>query len=640
MIPGKKYTPELLLQLAWRRKWWILVPAVVIATGVAVWTYRQKDVYKSDVMIQIVPPRVPSNLVQSNAPRNGGQSTIEGRVHTITQQVLSRSRLEKIILDFNLYADSRKTEIMEDIVERMRTEIEGPTIVRGDAFRLGFKNEDPRAAMRVTERLASLYIDESLRDREVLAEGTSQFLESQVEEARRQLVDNEKKLREYGRQHDGQLPSQLQANLQGLHNSEMQLQSLEQSLNRDRDRHLVLERMLADAMSNDGREIAAPATREVRTNPGDARAEAFDFLVSTRVAPPLLSPGGAAGGGASSVGAVGGGGGKGAGGGSAAGGGGGGKGGAGGGGGSRTGGKGDADSKGSADAPIDQRAGNEAKGSKDASAEPGNAGAPGAGKGRGGSRGAGSPTTAAELLRAAQAEFRAMELRLTPEHPDIIRAKRAIAELQQRADAEAPVSTELDPGETARRNRLTEMRTELENLDKQIAAKTATEKRVHEAQGTYQTRIEATPTRETELTELTRDYATLRTTYTNLLQKKLDAQVAANVERREIGETFKMLDPARLPGKPYSPNRPRNYAIGVLAAIVVGLALAGLIEYFDRTMRSESDVRAALNLPVLAAIPLIRVPSSHRRKRSAALRIPGAAAILTSAVAIGWRLLR
>jgi len=108
----------------------------------------------------------------------------------------------------------------------------------------------------------------------------------------------------------------------------------------------------------------------------------------------------------------------------------------------------------------------------------------------------------------------------------------------------------------------------------------------------------------------------------------------------EIGETFKMLDPARLPGKPYSPNRPRNYAIGVLAAIVVGLALAGLIEYFDRTMRSESDVRAALNLPVLAAIPLIRVPSSHRRKRSAALRIPGAAAILTSAVAIGWRLLR
>ena len=164
-------------------------------------------------------------------------------------------------------------------------------------------------------------------------------------------------------------------------------------------------------------------------------------------------------------------------------------------------------------------------------------------------------------------------------------------------------------------------------------------KRVHEAQATYQARLEATPTRETELTGLTRDYATLRTTYTNLLQKKLDAQVAANVERREIGETFKMLDPARLPGKPYSPNRPRNYLMGVVAAMAVGLALAFLIEYFDRTMRSEDDVRTALNLPVLAVIPKIRVPSS-RRKRAVALRVPGAAAILAAAALIARGLLR
>jgi uncharacterized protein involved in exopolysaccharide biosynthesis len=627
VIPGKKYTPELLLSIAWRRKWLIVVPAMVIVTGVAVWTHRLKDVYRSDALIQIVPPRVPQNLVQSTGSRAGDRSGIEGRVHTISQQVLSRSRLEKIILDFDLYATARKNGIMEDIVEQMRTDIEGPTIIRGDAFRVGFLSENPRNAMRVTERLASLYIDESLRDREVLAEGTSQFLESQVEEARRQLIDNEKRLAEYGRQHDGQLPSQLQANLQGLHNTEMQLQSLEQSLGRDRDRRLVLERTLADTIASEGLEVAAPATREVRTRidptlddakTGDPRTEAFDFLVSTRVAPTLSGGGGGGGktpgGGTGLIGGIGG----------------------------RTtdrtpgfsGGGGGA-GKTSGDASTDPKSG------KDARTESDNAGSPGGPKGRVGSRSASAPVTAAEQLRAAQEAFRAMELRLTPEHPDIIRAKRAIAELQQRADAEAserPVSGDLDPAEAMRRNRLVEINAELAKLDKQIVDKTAIEKRVHEAQGTYQTRIEATPSRETELTELTRDYATLRTTYTNLLQKKLDAQVAANVERREIGETFKMLDPARLPGKPFSPNRPRYYGGGLLAAIAVGLALAFLLEYFDRTMRSENDVRAALNLPVLAAIPMIRVPSSRWRKRAVEFRVPGAAAVLATAAAIVWRL--
>ena len=114
---------------------------------------------------------------------------------------------------------------MEDIVDGMRSNIDVAD-VRGEAFRVGFINEDPRTAMRVAERLASLFIDESLRDREVLAEGTSQFLEAQLEDARRQLIDNEKKLENYRRAHAGQLPTQLNANMQGLHNTEMQIQAL------------------------------------------------------------------------------------------------------------------------------------------------------------------------------------------------------------------------------------------------------------------------------------------------------------------------------------------------------------------------------------------------------------------------------
>ena len=80
----------------------------------------------------------------------------------------------------------------------------------------------------------------------MLAEGTSQFLEAQLEDARRQLVDNEKKLEKYRRAHNGQLPNQLEANMQGLHNTEMQLQSLGDVLNRDRDRRDTVKRTIAD----------------------------------------------------------------------------------------------------------------------------------------------------------------------------------------------------------------------------------------------------------------------------------------------------------------------------------------------------------------------------------------------------------
>ena len=107
---------------------------------------------------------------------------------------------------------------------------------------MSFTSDEARTAMRVTERLASLFIEENLRDREVLAEGTNQFLEAQLEDARRRLIETEKKARGVPRQHSGELPTQLEANMQGLHNIEMQLQALTEALNRDRDRRLVVER--------------------------------------------------------------------------------------------------------------------------------------------------------------------------------------------------------------------------------------------------------------------------------------------------------------------------------------------------------------------------------------------------------------
>ena len=98
-----------------------------------------------------------------------------------------------------------------------------------------------------TDRLASLYIDENLKDQEKLAQNTNQFLESQLEEARRRLMEQEKKLEAYKNAHAGQLPSQQPANLQSIQNAQLQLQSISESTNRARERRILIERQLADA---------------------------------------------------------------------------------------------------------------------------------------------------------------------------------------------------------------------------------------------------------------------------------------------------------------------------------------------------------------------------------------------------------
>ena len=193
-----------------------------------------------------------------------------------------------------------------------------------------------------------------------------------------------------------------------------------------------------------------------------------------------------------------------------------------------------------------------------------------------------------------------------------MRARKILADLKKAADDEAaagPVTADeapLTPAERLRRMRLNDAQRELATLERDIAAKTAEEAQLRQTLTAYQKRIEATPTRESELIELTRDYGTLQSMYQGLLAKKQESQISANLERRQIGEQFRILDPARLPSRPFTPNRPRFYGVGILGGIVVGLALALLLEYLDRTLRSEDDVRVAIGLPVLAAIPLIQ----------------------------------
>ena len=158
-----------------------------------------------------------------------------------------------------------------------------------------------------------------------------------------------------------------------------------------------------------------------------------------------------------------------------------------------------------------------------------------------------------------------------------------------------------------------------------------------------QRRLAAVPTRESELIELTRDNENLMELYTNLSMKKENARMAVNMEQQEIGEQFSVLDPARLPERPFSPNRPQIYSMGVMGGLMLGLALVALVEYRDTSLRTEVDVVSALALPVLALVPAMTTAVERQRKKRRHRLMSAAAAatvVVAGAAAAAWILLR
>jgi polysaccharide chain length determinant protein (PEP-CTERM system associated) len=474
----------------------ILVPFAVLALGTAAVAWRLPNKYRSETTILVVPQRVPESYVRSTVTMR-----LEDRLEAIKQQTLSRTRLERIIQEFNLYPAVRRYATMEDVVQRFRLDVVVQA-VKGDAFKVSFVSPDPQIAMKVTERLATAFIDESLTDRAVLAESTTSFLQTQLEDARRRLEAHEKQLADYKRQHIGELPTERESNLQMLSNLQLQLQALGEALNRDRDRRFVLERTLTDLT-----ETPAPV-------PATATSAGQDPTAPTA-------------------------------------------------------------------------------------------------------------SSATAQLEIARAQLRALELRLRPEHPDIVRLKRVIRELEAKAQAEAnekPASSGLaarptTPEEAARTARIKSTQLELVALDRQIAEKQNDEKRIQGEMAKYQQRVEATPTRESELTGLTRDYDTLLHNYTSLLSKQEDSKVAANLERRQIGEQFRMIDPPRLPEKPFSPNRLLIDLAGALAGLGIGVGLVAFREYRDTSFSTDEEVVRLLSLPVVAVIPVMLTRSEIKKRR-------------------------
>jgi uncharacterized protein involved in exopolysaccharide biosynthesis len=580
MLPGRKYRPEDILKLIWVYKWLLVVPVLIGGIAMTIYARSLPDIYYSEAMIQVVPQGIPESFVRSTITAQLGE-----RLQTISQQILSRSRLEALIVEFNLYPAARRSTPMQDIVERMhqrdikvsesisRTRTRGS---KGGSFVVGFSSDSPRTAVRVAERLASMFIEENLRQRTGQAEVTDKFMESQLESTRRELEQHERRLEEYRRRHASSLPTQLTANTSGLQTTQQQLNNLVEKTMHDRERRLVLERQIADVAALQIVEASASA------RPAAARRS------------PSTLPSGSGRTASSAT-------------------------------------RGTQPGRGSAAARTSRGGGGRQQGGSASTAV---------------LPAAGAESTAGERLERARLALVALELRLKPDHPDIGIARRQIAELERLAEEEAlqaPVASAttagLTPAEIKQQQQVKSLRDEMEMLDRQIARKEEEEKALRTKLAMYQARIEETPTRETELSALTRDYDTIESQYKGLLKKKADSKIATELESRQIAEQFRILEPPREPQRPSSPDRQRLQVIGLMSGLALGVLMAGLLEYRDRSFKTDNDIMVALSLPVLAVVPTIVTHSDRRRRvrRRLVLTASALALVLVMLGLVAWK---
>jgi polysaccharide chain length determinant protein (PEP-CTERM system associated) len=509
-IPKIDFQPY--IQIALRRKWWIIVPFILCLAGGGGYIATSPKMYRASTLILVEAQRVPQQYVQSTITES-----LQSRLQTISQQVNSRTNLERVIKNHNLFPENDKPEkgvlakIKQKLFRLIGREVQadqskGPSMLgmvknvrdkinislkgRNQAFEIAFEWRDPQKAADVTNALASQFIEQNLRVREEMAMGTTSFLDSEVDRIRRQLEQKERALEKFKREHMGMLPEQLNSNLSTLNQLREELNTLQKRVEMEKQQAMMLRNQMS--MNQ-------------------------DFSMPSE---PLLSE----------------------------------------------------SDMGSGQGP--------------------------------------------EVSRL-QDQLDQLLTKYTERHPDVVSLKKRIEKLQQQqesqeANATGPAEEEMAMPSFSPQDmikpQLDQIQARIRDYEKQIQETRAEIQK-------YKERVEKTSEVELELKDLQRDYETVRERYQNLLAKKLNAQMAEELEKRQKGEQFRVVDPAIAPDKPFKPDINKILLMSLVLGLGMGGGLAYVRETIDPAFYTPEEVESYLNTKVEVSLPFVDHKGNKSRWR-------------------------
>jgi polysaccharide chain length determinant protein (PEP-CTERM system associated) len=233
------------------------------------------------------------------------------------------------------------------------------------------------------------------------------------------------------------------------------------------------------------------------------------------------------------------------------------------------------------------------------------------------SRGGTAPRPEADQQRLAAMEsaLRELEARYTSDHPDVLKLKSTIEQLKGRireaAENRQPAEN-VPEASGPEPPQILQLRSQLHAYEEAIRQYKREQERLKGQIGLYQSRIQLSPVVEQEFKMITRDYQTALDFYNDLLKKRSQSEMATDLERRQQGQQFRVMDPASLPEEPSFPNRPLFAAGGLGLGVGLGLGLALLLEFLDKSIRTEADVQFYLKVPTLALVPTVDRENGRR----------------------------
>ncbi len=241
------------------RRWWLAISAILVWAGALGLSLLLPGKYKSETLVLIEQEGVPDQYVKPNV-----STDLQQRMQSLTEQVMSRSRLVRIMDQFHLYGKKPGQAASDDAVNQMRKDIT-IELIRSNgqsglsAFKIAYSAPSPVLAQKVVSQLTSGVINDNLRSEQQQSEETTAFLESQLNQARDNLDQQEKMLREFRGKYLGELPEQLPSNVQILSGLQSRLESATESLHQAEQQRLYLASLIGQYSSS---QPGSPSAKE------------------------------------------------------------------------------------------------------------------------------------------------------------------------------------------------------------------------------------------------------------------------------------------------------------------------------------------------------------------------------------------